>query len=55
MNNRPLGGRSSETLSHPIDMIIMAIGMKEDVETESLDVKVCRGGSRNNMPLVHKF
>jgi hypothetical protein len=26
-------------------MIIMAVGMKEDVETESLDVKVCR----NNM------
>jgi hypothetical protein len=25
MNNRPVGGRSSETLSHPIDMIIIII------------------------------
>jgi hypothetical protein len=25
MNNRPVGGRSSETTSHPIDMIIIMI------------------------------
>jgi hypothetical protein len=25
MNNRPVGGRSSETCSHPIDMMMMII------------------------------
>jgi hypothetical protein len=25
MNNRPVGGRSSETCSHPIDMMMMMI------------------------------